>query len=111
MRAFFCCRSFLAPAAAFHSPRVVHNAPPLAGHLPRACHVRVAWKRPPDGFNRGRTSRMGPTNVALVNLFRADLHLREAIARLDAAERNVRIQERRVADLAEKSKLAHTTLR
>lgn len=54
---------------------------------------------------------MGPTNVALVNLFRADQHLREAIARLDAAERNVRIQERRVADLSEKSKLAQTTLR
>lgn len=54
---------------------------------------------------------MGPTNVALVNLYKADQQLREARARLDAAERNVRIQERRVNDLAEKARLAQGTLR
>ena len=54
---------------------------------------------------------MGPTNVALVNLYKADQQLREAQARLDAAERNVRIQERRVNDLAEKARLAQNTLR
>ncbi len=45
---------------------------------------------------------MGPTNVALVRLFQADQVLREAQGRLDAAQKNVRIQERRVADLTEK---------
>lgn len=49
---------------------------------------------------------MGPTNVALVKLFRAEQQLREAQGRLDAATKNVRIQERKVADLAEKVKLA-----
>jgi predicted nucleic acid-binding Zn-ribbon protein len=49
---------------------------------------------------------MGPTNVALVKLFRADQALREAQQRLDAATKNVRVQERRVADLAEKLKTA-----
>ena len=42
---------------------------------------------------------MGPTNVALVNLFKADQELRGAQAKLDAATHNVRIQERKVADL------------
>ena len=54
---------------------------------------------------------MGPTNVALVKLYRADLELREAQARLDAAARNVRVQERRVAELAEKLKLAQAQLK
>lgn len=54
---------------------------------------------------------MGPTNIALVKLFRADQAFRQAQARLDAAARNVRVQERRVADLAEKLKLAQTSLR
>ena len=54
---------------------------------------------------------MGPTNVALVKLFRADQDLREAQSRLEAAARNVRIQERRVADLGEKLKLAQTKLK
>lgn len=54
---------------------------------------------------------MGPTNVALVKLFRADQALREAQSRLDAAARNVRIQDRRVADLAEKLKAAQTQLK
>ena len=54
---------------------------------------------------------MGPTNVALVRLYKADLALREAQARLDSAARNVRIQERRVAELGEKLKLAQTKLK
>src|SRR5690242_19714162 len=54
---------------------------------------------------------MGPTNIALVKLFKADEAFRAAQARLDAAARNVRIQERRVAELAEKLKLAQTQLR
>jgi len=49
---------------------------------------------------------MGPTNVALVKLFRADQALREAQERLDAATKNVRVQERRVNDLAEKLKVS-----
>jgi predicted nucleic acid-binding Zn-ribbon protein len=49
---------------------------------------------------------MGPTNVALVKLFRADQALREAQERLDAATKNVRVQERRTNDTAEKLKLA-----
>jgi predicted nucleic acid-binding Zn-ribbon protein len=51
---------------------------------------------------------MGPTNVALVKLFRADQALREAQERLDAATKNVRIQERKVNDLNEKLKTAQT---
>jgi uncharacterized protein len=54
---------------------------------------------------------MGPTNVALVKLFRADQSLRDAQSRLDSVTKNVRIQERRIADLAEKLKLAQTKLR
>jgi predicted nucleic acid-binding Zn-ribbon protein len=54
---------------------------------------------------------MGPTNLALVKLFRADQELRAAQARLDAALKNVRIQERRTNDLAERLKLAHSALR
>jgi predicted nucleic acid-binding Zn-ribbon protein len=54
---------------------------------------------------------MGPTNVALVKLFRADQALREAQSRLDAASKNVRVQERRVHDLAERLKLAQSKLR
>lgn len=42
---------------------------------------------------------MGPTNKALVTLFIADKDLREAQARLDAVTKNVRLQERKVADL------------
>lgn len=54
---------------------------------------------------------MGPTNVALVKLFRADQALREGQSRLDAAARNVRVQDRRVNDLAEKLKLAQARLK
>ena len=45
---------------------------------------------------------MGPTNLALVKLFKADQKLREAQGRLDATTKNVRIQERRVRDLADR---------
>jgi uncharacterized protein len=54
---------------------------------------------------------MGPTNIALVRLFRADQELRAAQARLDAALKNVRIQTKRTNDLAERLKLSQTTLR
>ena len=54
---------------------------------------------------------MGPTNVALVKLFRADADLREAQNRLDEAGKNVRLQERRVADLDAKLKDAQTRLK
>ena len=54
---------------------------------------------------------MGPTNVALVRLYKADMALREAQARLDAAARNVRVQARRVADLSEKLKVAQQSLK
>jgi hypothetical protein len=47
---------------------------------------------------------MGPTNVALVKLFRADNDLRDAQNRLDEAGKNVRLQERRVNDLEAKLK-------
>ena len=49
---------------------------------------------------------MGPTNIALVSLYRADQALREAQERLDAASKNVRVQERRVNDLIAKQKAA-----
>ena len=45
---------------------------------------------------------MGPTNKALLELFRADSALREAQANLDAATRGVRVQRKR-AELAEKA--------
>ena len=54
---------------------------------------------------------MGPTNIALVQLFRADQALREAQERLDAAAKNVRLQERKVADLSENLKQAQVRLR
>ena len=47
---------------------------------------------------------MGPTNVALVKLFRADQALRDAQARLDVATKNARVQDRRCAELAAKLK-------
>ena len=50
---------------------------------------------------------MGPTNLALVKLFRADQAMRDAQERLDAATKNVRIQERRANDSA--TKLAAAT--
>lgn len=54
---------------------------------------------------------MGPTNIALVKLLRADEALRDAIARYDAANKTVRLQERRLADLKEKLRLAQATHR
>src|SRR5688500_2238959 len=54
---------------------------------------------------------MGPTNVALVKLYQADQALRAAQSRLDSASRSVRVQERRIADLTEKHRLAHQNLR
>ena len=49
---------------------------------------------------------MGPTNIALVKLYRADQALREAQERLDSATKNVRVQDRRVNDVTEKHRLA-----
>ena len=54
---------------------------------------------------------MGPTNVALVKLFQVDQKLRSAQGRLDVATKDLRVQERRVHDLAERHKLAVSTLR
>ncbi len=54
---------------------------------------------------------MGPTNVALVKYFQVDQELREAKERLDAASKDVRVQERRVNDLLEKHKLAQQSQR
>ena len=54
---------------------------------------------------------MGPTNVALVRYFQADQELREAKARLDVASKDVRVQERRVNDFAERHRLAQQKLR
>jgi uncharacterized protein len=54
---------------------------------------------------------MGPTNIALVSLYQADLKLREAQRRLDAVSKNVRIQERKVADLLERLRLSQTNLK
>lgn len=53
---------------------------------------------------------MGPTNIALVMLYKADQQLRAAQGRLDAASRDVRIQQRRVDDLAERQRLSHSKL-
>jgi predicted nucleic acid-binding Zn-ribbon protein len=54
---------------------------------------------------------MGPTNIALVNLYQADQKLREAQGRLDAVSKNVRIQERKVADLSERLRLSQANLK
>ena len=54
---------------------------------------------------------MGPTNVALVKLFQADQSLREAQERLDAATKNVRVQDRRTNDLAARLQQATQSLR
>jgi hypothetical protein len=53
---------------------------------------------------------MGPTNLALLRLYQADQRLRAAQMRLDAASRDVRIQQRRVDDLAERHRLSHSKL-
>lgn len=52
---------------------------------------------------------MGPTNIALVKLFQADQALRESQERLDAATKNVRIQDRRTNDAVTKLAAAKAT--
>ena len=54
---------------------------------------------------------MGPTNLALVKLFRADQNLRAAQERYDTAARSVRLLERKVADLSGKLATLTQTLR
>ncbi|MGD0770759.1 MAG: C4-type zinc ribbon domain-containing protein [Tepidisphaeraceae bacterium] len=54
---------------------------------------------------------MGPINIALVKLFQADEKLRQAQGRLDSVSKNVRIHERRVADLSERLRLGQATLK
>lgn len=53
---------------------------------------------------------MGPTNVALVRLFKAESDLRDAQRRLDAVTKNVRLQQRKVEDLTGRKKTAHEDL-
>src|SRR5688500_12661160 len=79
-----------------------------AYHLPFAQFRRTPG---PTTTTTERNCRMGPTNLALVKLFQVDQQLREAQARLDAATRDVRIQERKLNDLVERQKLAQTKLR
>jgi len=54
---------------------------------------------------------MGPTNVALVKLFRADQNLRVAQERYETAARSVRILERKVNDLTTRLNTFQQTLR
>jgi predicted nucleic acid-binding Zn-ribbon protein len=54
---------------------------------------------------------MGPTNIALVKLFRADQELRSARERYETAARSVRILERKVADLSGKLTALQQSLR
>ncbi|HEX8324203.1 MAG TPA: C4-type zinc ribbon domain-containing protein, partial [Tepidisphaeraceae bacterium] len=51
---------------------------------------------------------MGPINLALVKLFFADTQLREAQSRLEAATKNVRLQQNKVADLNARRTTAKT---
>jgi predicted nucleic acid-binding Zn-ribbon protein len=67
---------------------------------------------PVDGLSlETEVFRMGPTNIALVKLYRADQDLRAAQEKLDAATKNVRIQERRAKDVAEKLQTQHQKLK
>ncbi len=54
---------------------------------------------------------MGPTNIALVKLFRADQNLRTAQERYDNAARSVRILQHKVTDLSGKLTALQQTLR
>ena len=54
---------------------------------------------------------MGPTNIALVKLFRADQELRAAQETYDTAARSVRLIERRVNDLSGKLTALQQSLR
>src|SRR5258706_13430953 len=56
-------------------------------------------------------NRMGPTNIALVKLFRADQNLRTAQERYDNAARSVRILQHKVTDLSGKLTALQQTLR
>jgi len=58
-----------------------------------------------------RKDLMGPTNVALVKLFRVEQGLGAAQGRLESASSSVRILERRIGDLSENLKLAQAQLR
>lgn len=53
---------------------------------------------------------MGPTNVALYNLYQAETNLREAQRRLEAVTKNVRLQQRKVDDLTSKQQTNSTDL-
>jgi predicted nucleic acid-binding Zn-ribbon protein len=54
---------------------------------------------------------MGPTNIALVKYYQTDQRVRAAQSRLDDASRNVRLQERRLADATEQHKASTAQLR
>ena len=54
---------------------------------------------------------MGPMNVALVKLYQVDQKLRQAQARLDAVSKNVRIQERKAAEISERLRLGQARLK
>lgn len=54
---------------------------------------------------------MGPTNIALVTYFQADIAVRQAQARYEAATHDVRIQSRRVSDLTERHRAMTQQLR
>lgn len=58
-----------------------------------------------------RKNEMGPTNFALVKLFKADQDLRAAQERYDSAARTVRALERKVNDLSGNLKAMQLTLR
>jgi predicted nucleic acid-binding Zn-ribbon protein len=53
---------------------------------------------------------MGPTNVALLKLYEAETHLREAQRKLDSATRNVRLQQRKVDDLTSRQQTTADSL-
>ena len=54
---------------------------------------------------------MGPTNIALVKLFRADQNLRSAQENYESAARSVRVLERKVAELTGKLNALQKSLR
>jgi predicted nucleic acid-binding Zn-ribbon protein len=53
---------------------------------------------------------MGPTNIALVKLFKAETRLRESQRRLSAVTKNVRLQQARADDLITRRDSTHTEL-
>ena len=54
---------------------------------------------------------MGPTNIALVRLFKADQELRQAQDKYDHAARSVRLQERRTNELSTRLQATQQTLK